>query len=233
MIHDVVSMSAGLVEGNKRTIVISFDRRINHEAVLAFANRSVADLIKSEGEGPEVGTLEKEPPPQTTQPFAVSRSLSSPAEREAACTIANKGLEDSNLDPDSDHVVLCRQYGRAIEKISRMSKILHGLLAESDERHSPIRGYTIGDLNRELSDHWPQPPDPKSELAQYLVGDAPPVPPFPLSSLPPHSTVLLIMPRNMGRVPEAPRGHSAVWAQADIVIEWEYGRWNIVKDLAR
>lgn len=229
MIHDVVSMSAGLVDqGRRRTIVISFDRRISREAVMCFANRSVADLVDGEGKL-EQGT----PDPEKPQPPTVSKTLSWGTERETASAIANKGLEDGNLDPDSDHVVLCRQYQRALEKIFRMSKILHGLLAESDERNSPIRGYTIDDLNRELSDHWPDPINIGDYLQEAEKTAKPEPRALPLRVVPKGSTVLLIMPRNMGKTPDSPRGYSEIYSQADVVAEWYDGCWNIVKDVTR
>lgn len=154
MIHDVLSMSAGIREDRERTIFVTFDRRIRHESVIDFANRVVSDLIKSKGEGPESA----EPSPR--QPEKTPPSWGT--EREKACAIANMCLalcDAGTLDPDSDHAVLCRQYGRAIEKISRVSKVLTALIAISDERHSLLQNYTIEDLNREASDDWPEPKD--------------------------------------------------------------------------
>lgn len=85
-------------------------------------------------------------------------------EREKACAIADASLQrcDSETeDPDSDRSILSRQYLRAIEKIYRLSTILTRILAENDERNSPIRGYTIEDLNCEAADRWPTPPEEK------------------------------------------------------------------------
>lgn len=45
----------------------------------------------------------------------------------------------------------------------------------------------------------------------------------------PHTVVVLIMPRNMGKHPDAPRGHSAVIARADVAAEWEDGKFHIFK----
>lgn len=41
--------------------------------------------------------------------------------------------------------------------------------------------------------------------------------------------VLLIMPRDLGKHPDSPRGHSAAWARADIVAEWIDGEFQICK----
>jgi hypothetical protein len=41
--------------------------------------------------------------------------------------------------------------------------------------------------------------------------------------------VLLIMPRDVGSGPDAPKGHAALWTLADIVAEWSDGKWHIVK----
>lgn len=41
--------------------------------------------------------------------------------------------------------------------------------------------------------------------------------------------VMVIMPRNMGGHPDAPRGHSSLFARADSVIEWDSGRFHLLK----
>lgn len=44
--------------------------------------------------------------------------------------------------------------------------------------------------------------------------------------------VMFIMPRNVGQVPDAPRGHSAIFSRADMVLEWIDGEYHIVKSTA-
>lgn len=93
----------------------------------------------------------------TNNVHAHHHDYSKPLDIEWMCRPCHQAEHDPRDDPDSDHVVLCRQFGRAIEKISRMSKILDDLLAENDERNSPLRRYTIESLNREAADRWPEP----------------------------------------------------------------------------
>lgn len=45
--------------------------------------------------------------------------------------------------------------------------------------------------------------------------------------------VLVILPRNLGPSRSTPRGHSALWAAADMVVEWSDGEFHIVKDKSR
>lgn len=144
MIHDIISMSAGLTEGDKkRILVVSFDPRIDTEAVLAFTRQSLSELVfKADTDASK---------------FPINTVLES--ERDKACALANIWLDRTMADPDSDDSVLSRSYLRAIEKIHRLSKILDGLLEVSDERHSPLNGYTIEDLRREAADMWPTPPE--------------------------------------------------------------------------
>lgn len=54
-------------------------------------------------------------------------------------------------------VIVAQQYLCALEKIARISAILESVLTESDERNSPIRGWSIDDLQRESDDAWPLP----------------------------------------------------------------------------
>lgn len=174
MIHDVISMSAGLTEGeNNRILVVSFDPRIDTESVLAFTRQSLSELVfKAENMGtcePKTGkdqTLRRGYAAAGTAPddetaFKSAQREPFKSERDKACALANIWLDRTMADPDSDDSVLSRSYLRAIEKIHRLSKILDGLLEVSDERHSSIFGYTIEDLNREAADRWPMPPEAK------------------------------------------------------------------------
>lgn len=151
MIKDIISMSAStLDDNNRRVFCVTFDRRISAECALDFITRSAIELIES----PEPKMVMeatfggKEVPQPTTPPRPNS-------EREKACKIANNILDNTAIDPDSDFSILSRQYLRALEKIDRLSIILDAVLAQSDERHSPIRGFTIEELKREAADKWP------------------------------------------------------------------------------
>ena len=42
--------------------------------------------------------------------------------------------------------------------------------------------------------------------------------------------VVLIMPRDVGRQPGAPRGHSELIGRADIAAEWADGAFHVFKD---
>lgn len=125
-------------------------------------------------------------------------------------------------------VIVAQQYLCALEKIARLSAILESVLTESDERTSPIRGWSIDDLQRESDDAWPLP-----EHKEEVETPSPSEEEVQLPDMPQGATVLLIMPRNLGRNPSAPRGHSAMFAKADIVAEWYNGRWHIVKGAGR
>ena len=41
--------------------------------------------------------------------------------------------------------------------------------------------------------------------------------------------VLLIMPRDLGKHPDGPRGHAAMFSRADVVAEWRDGSFHICK----
>lgn len=160
---------------------------------------------------------------------AVNSPRNMPAARITAQGIA-KTVSETKMGSTwcGDEVIVAEQYLCALEKIARLSAILESVLTESDERNSPIRGWSIDDLQRESDDAWPLPehkkevetPSPSEEEVQ-------------LPDMPQGATVLLIMPRNLGRNPSAPRGHSAMFAKADIVAEWYDGRWHIVKGAGR
>lgn len=172
MIHNIISMSAEFMQGdNKRVLIVSFDPRIDTEAVMAFTRQSLSELVfKAENMGtcePETGkdqTLRRgyaaagtAPDDETAFKSAQGEPLKS--ERDKACAFANIWLDSYMEDPDSAQSILSRSYLRAIEKIHRLSKILDGILALNDELHSPLQGYTIEDLNREAADKWPEPPE--------------------------------------------------------------------------
>lgn len=159
MITDIISMSAStLDEPGRRTFCVSFDNRINAKYVLEFVGRTAADLIDNPEQKMVIeATLGVKGKSQASKE---TRSIwDGYPERQRASVISNLRLDQSSLDPDSDFSVVSRQYLRALEKIARLSTILDTLLAESDERSSPIRGHAIDDLQREAADRWPSPSD--------------------------------------------------------------------------
>lgn len=176
MIHDVISMSAGITEGeNKRVIVISFDPRISPGAVAVFAAESVVTLIdKSDAVSDFAAAVrgEREPDTFSAEPDVGVNAAANLAEaewksglkseRDKARVLAINVLDTCDTgkeDPYSEFAMLSRQYLRSLEKIARLSKILDDLLSISDERHSPLQGYTIEDLRLEAADRWPTPPE--------------------------------------------------------------------------
>lgn len=159
MTTDTIIMSAGIADhSTTRSFYVAFDRRIPIPSVLEFVGRTAAELIDG-AEAKMIIERAKEETPRGTTAVQADHGQSS-SERDFACDIANKGLDhaDANLDdPDSDHITLCRQHLRALEKIARLSRILDALLVQSDERNSLISGYTIENLTLEAADKWPMP----------------------------------------------------------------------------
>jgi hypothetical protein len=55
-------------------------------------------------------------------------------------------------DPDCDFAVLARQYGRALETIRRLAKIVVAVEREHTDQYTPVLSeYSMDDLRREIA----------------------------------------------------------------------------------
>lgn len=111
-----------------------------------------ASLLRDSADGIEQYLAEIDVPVRAINP---PRSIL--AERIRAKDATAMFLSDNGFADVSYERILSRQYIAALEKIARLSAILESVLTESDERNSPIRGWSIDDLQREADDAWPLP----------------------------------------------------------------------------